>query len=321
MQVSHTRSALSASFDEPNLIGSAGLVPMMELAAEAGLHQLAKGRLTVPTDKGANAGAKIMRPWWPACAPEPTDRRHGHPAPRGDETTLQRLLRAPRPWVRSCVRSPSGMSASSTRSPPDCWPTSPSVHRCWEAPAPDSSSMWMWTTRSSRSTAIRSRAPDTDTRACVGLNALLATASTQTAAPVILGQRLRRGAVGSPRGACRLIADALATLKRLPPGPGARVLVRADSAFYRARHRGHRVESRCRRRSDRADESGGQGRHRHHRRRRLDRHRIPRGDLRRDHRHLDLQSRGRRGVLHRVHLEEEKPNASPDAWWCAASQN
>ena len=59
MQVSHTRSALSASFDEPNLIGSAGLVPMMELAAEAGLHQLAKGRLTVPTDKGANAGAKI----------------------------------------------------------------------------------------------------------------------------------------------------------------------------------------------------------------------------------------------------------------------
>ena len=43
MQVSHTRSALSVSFDEPNLIGSAGLVPMMELAAEAGLHQLAKG--------------------------------------------------------------------------------------------------------------------------------------------------------------------------------------------------------------------------------------------------------------------------------------
>ena len=59
MQVSHTRSAVSVSFDEPNLIGSAGLVPVMELAQEAGLHALAQGRLSVPTDKGANAGAKV----------------------------------------------------------------------------------------------------------------------------------------------------------------------------------------------------------------------------------------------------------------------
>ena len=59
MQVSHTPAAVSVSFDEPNLIGSAGLVPVMELAAEAGLHQLAGGRLSVPTDKGANAGAKV----------------------------------------------------------------------------------------------------------------------------------------------------------------------------------------------------------------------------------------------------------------------
>jgi hypothetical protein len=59
MQVSHMPAAVSVSFDEPNLIGSAGLVPVMELAAEAGLHQLAGDRLTVPTDKGANAGAKV----------------------------------------------------------------------------------------------------------------------------------------------------------------------------------------------------------------------------------------------------------------------
>ena len=31
----------------------------MELAAEAGLHELAGQRLSVPTDKGANAGAKV----------------------------------------------------------------------------------------------------------------------------------------------------------------------------------------------------------------------------------------------------------------------
>src|SRR5699024_11122386 len=61
---------------------------------------------------------------------------------------------------------------------------------------------------------------------------LLATASTPQAAPMIISQRLRRGACGSPRGAGRLIADALATCKRLPETSAAPVLFRADSAFY-----------------------------------------------------------------------------------------
>jgi len=43
-----------------------------------------------------------------------------------------------------------------------------------------------------------------------GLNALLATVTTASAAPVIVAQRLRKGACGSPRGAARLVADALA---------------------------------------------------------------------------------------------------------------
>jgi Transposase DDE domain group 1 len=70
-----------------------------------------------------------------------------------------------------------------------------------------------------------------------GLNALIATVTTEQAAPVIVAQRLRKGSCGSPRGAARLVADALSTLKRLrandnqaePPGP---VLLRADSAYY-----------------------------------------------------------------------------------------
>ncbi|WP_156417238.1 hypothetical protein [Kocuria rhizophila] len=43
---------------EPTLVGSAGLAPVMKLAAEAGLPSLAGRQLTVPTDKAANAGAK-----------------------------------------------------------------------------------------------------------------------------------------------------------------------------------------------------------------------------------------------------------------------
>src|SRR5690606_7187748 len=65
-----------------------------------------------------------------------------------------------------------------------------------------------------------------------GLNALLATASTSTSAPVVLAQRLRQGKTGSPKGAARIVGDALATLRRLSVGSDARPLLRADSAFY-----------------------------------------------------------------------------------------
>ncbi|BBY55737.1 hypothetical protein MKOR_29880 [Mycolicibacillus koreensis] len=65
-----------------------------------------------------------------------------------------------------------------------------------------------------------------------GLNALLATVTTEGAAPVICGQRLRKGSCGSTRAA-RIIADTLAGLTRLrSPQATAKPLVRADSAFY-----------------------------------------------------------------------------------------
>ena len=64
-----------------------------------------------------------------------------------------------------------------------------------------------------------------------GLNALLATVSTDQIAPVIAAQRLRKGSVGSPRGAARLATDTLALIRRSHLA-GRAVLVRADSAFY-----------------------------------------------------------------------------------------
>ncbi len=62
-----------------------------------------------------------------------------------------------------------------------------------------------------------------------GLNALLATATTANSAPVVVAQRLRKGSCGSPRGAKRLVTDALKTIRGLS---SAKPLVRADSAFY-----------------------------------------------------------------------------------------
>ena len=59
MQLTHTPPVVSASFDDPNLVSVAGLVPVMKIAQDAGLLRLADERLSVPTDKGANPGLKV----------------------------------------------------------------------------------------------------------------------------------------------------------------------------------------------------------------------------------------------------------------------
>jgi hypothetical protein len=59
MQLSHTPNATSAVFDDPNLVSSAGLVPVHALTRSAGIHELAQQHLSVPTDKDANAGLKV----------------------------------------------------------------------------------------------------------------------------------------------------------------------------------------------------------------------------------------------------------------------
>src|SRR6187200_3238358 len=59
MQLCHTPRATSAVFDDPNLVSSAGLVPVLALARSAGLDQLAQEHLSVPSDKGAHAGLKV----------------------------------------------------------------------------------------------------------------------------------------------------------------------------------------------------------------------------------------------------------------------
>jgi len=68
-----------------------------------------------------------------------------------------------------------------------------------------------------------------------GLNALLATLSTPTCAPVVAAARLRQGSVNSARGARRIVADALMTAKACGAGGAdgcGMVLVRMDSAFF-----------------------------------------------------------------------------------------
>ena len=89
----------------------------MGLAERAGLAKLADQHLSVPTDKGANAGLKVasLVAGMVAGADSIDDMallRHG-----GMGQAVRRGSTRRRRWGRSCGRSPSATSASSTRSP------------------------------------------------------------------------------------------------------------------------------------------------------------------------------------------------------------
>ncbi|GAB4076393.1 hypothetical protein [Nostocoides australiense] len=65
MQASHT---ISPVFDDPNLIGAAGLVPVLRLAERAGLHEHLGSRLTVANPnaavKAVGVVAGMLEPSW-----------------------------------------------------------------------------------------------------------------------------------------------------------------------------------------------------------------------------------------------------------------
>src|SRR5260370_41653155 len=59
MRLSHDPLKISASFDDPNLVSRAGLVPVMSLAERAGLYALARGGVAITGKCGVNAEVKI----------------------------------------------------------------------------------------------------------------------------------------------------------------------------------------------------------------------------------------------------------------------
>ncbi|GAC1385118.1 MAG: IS1380-like element IS1677 family transposase [Pseudarthrobacter sp.] len=229
MQVSHKPSAVSVSFDEPNLVSAAGLLPVMTLARDAGLHKLADDWLSVPTDKGANAGLKVasLVAGMIAGADSIDDMallRHGGMkrlftacyAP----STLGSFLRS---FTFGHVRQLDAVAARFL------------ANLAGRAPLLGSPAASDFVFVDVDDTIIEvhgyaKQGSGYGYSGVRGLNALLATVSTKDTAPVIAAQRLRKGAANSARGANRLITDALSTLKRVHAG--GRVLCRFDSAFY-----------------------------------------------------------------------------------------
>ncbi len=233
MQLKHASAAVSATFDDPNLVSAAGLVPIMKLAEKAGLRALAQKWLTVPTDKGANAGLKVtsLVGGMVAGADSIDDMailRHGGMrklftacyAP----STLGSFLRE---FVFGHVRQLDAVASRFLANLTRYAPLLPAA-----APAADEYVLLDVDDTIIEVHGYQKQGAGFGYSGVRGINALLATVKTSASAPVIIGQRLRRGACGSPRGAARLIADGLATIKRLNGLKNTRVLFRADSAYY-----------------------------------------------------------------------------------------
>ncbi len=234
MKLSHTPAAVSLRFDDPNLVSASGLVPAMRLAHAADLQGLADRHLSVPTDKGANAGLKVasLVAGMVAGADSIDDMamlRHGGmkklftkiyaPSTLGSflrkftfghvrqlDAVASRLLAAlvGLSWL---LGNPQQQPTTTGYALIDVDDTIIEVH------------------------GHKKQGVGFGYSRVRGLNALIATLATAATAPIIVAQRLRKGSSGSPRGANRLIADAVKQARRLLPA-GTPVLVRMDSAYW-----------------------------------------------------------------------------------------
>jgi len=187
-------------FDEPNLVSAAGLVPVLALAESAGLRALADVHLTVPTDKGANAGLKVasLVAGMVAGADSIDDMallRHGGLgrvftrayAP----STLGSFLRA---FTFGHIRQLDAVASRFLVGLAD------RASRLVDPDAPDG---WVFLDVDDTVIEVHGHAKQGagfGYSRVRGLNAALATLSTSRSAPVVLTQRLRKGACGSPRG-------------------------------------------------------------------------------------------------------------------------
>jgi hypothetical protein len=239
MRLSHTLARTSTVFDDPNLVSSAGLVPVLALADRAGLRELADEHLSVPSDKGANAGLKVssLVAGMVAGADSIDDMallRHGGMgrlfARAYAPSTLGSFLRAftfghirqldavAARFLLALAKLTGLIGASAARG----------------ARVEDQPESYALIDVDDTVVEVHGHAKQGagfGYNRVRGLNALLATLTTAGSAPLIVAQRLRKGQCSSSRGAKRLVGDAVKTARRLL-GPTRRVLVRMDSAFY-----------------------------------------------------------------------------------------
>jgi hypothetical protein len=232
MQSCHAAAAVTAAFDEPNLIADAGLLPLVRLAERAGLPDLAAAiRIDgAGNSGGANPAAKVMSLLGAMCAG----------ADSIDDA--DRLRHGAMPRAFSGVRAPSTLGTFLRSFTYGHNRQLHRVHRQFlaalarQTPLLPGAGQVMFIDIDPTHRRVYGHAKQ---GAEVGrlkgqrtLHPILATLSTPIARPVIGAVRLRRGKAADVRGAESFVGEVLAVAKETG-GTGIR-LVRADSKFYTA---------------------------------------------------------------------------------------
>ena len=235
MQASHARSAMSVSFDDPNLVSCAGLVPVLALARSCGLSELVAQRVSVPSP---NAHVKIpaLVAGMVAGADSIEDMdllRHGgmgrlFTGVRAPSTLGTFLRTFTFGHVRQLDAVAARLLAALARRTPLLAAAADQV--CFVDVDDTVRATYGYAKQGAGYGYSKVK----------GINALIATISTPDSAPVIAATRLRKGSVKSANGAARLVADAVQTARRA--GAAGLMILRADSAYY-----GHDVIAAARR--------------------------------------------------------------------------
>jgi hypothetical protein len=233
MQSSHAAGAVDIAFDDPNLVADAGLVSVVALAEQVGLPELVDEHVRVTgadNSAGANPAAKVMSLVAGMVAGadsiEDIDRlRHAGNAVVFDEirapSTLGTFLRA---FTHGHVQQLNAVLRQMLIALAERAPLLPGAD---EVVFVDLDSTHRQVYGYAKQGAAVGRLKGKKT-----LHPLLVIASTPIARPVVVAVRMRRGKAADVRGAARLLAEALATVRAI--APTARIIVRGDSKFYTA---------------------------------------------------------------------------------------
>jgi hypothetical protein len=234
MRLLHDLAKTHASFDDPNLVSRAGLVPVMGLAVRCGLADLAGQHVRIGQAAGINADLKV------GCLVA------GMAAGADSIDDMDVLRHGAMEWVFGGVRAPSTLGTF-LRS--FTWGNArqlEAVHRRFLAELARAAPLLpgkdvvafvdidSWQKRvfgyRKRGAAFGYTKISGKSLLVRGLNVLAATISTPLAAPVTATVRLRGGSAGSARGAASLITEAIGTAR--DTGCSGRLVVRMDSAYY-----------------------------------------------------------------------------------------
>ena len=112
MQLSHDPLKTHASFDDPNLVSRAGLVPVMALAERCGLAGLVREHVTIASRTGVNPDLKV--PCLVAGMAAGADSIDDMSAPRG----ALPVSPASRARTGGGIRGPDGLPGSVRREGP-----------------------------------------------------------------------------------------------------------------------------------------------------------------------------------------------------------